>query len=44
MKLLPAFQGIYNSLASIRASTGAYEAIHQDLTDSSEIKPATNNI
>ena len=40
MKLLPAFQGIYNSLASIRASTGAYEAIHQDLTDSSEIKPA----
>jgi HlyD family secretion protein len=39
---LPAFQGIYNSLASIRASTGAYEAIHQDLTDSSEIKPATN--
>ena len=42
MKLLPAFQGIYNSLASIRASTGAYEAIHKDLTDSSEIKPATN--
>ena len=42
MKLLPAFQGIYNSLASIRASTGAYEAIHQDLTDSSEIKPARN--
>ena len=42
MKLLPAFQGIYNSLASIRASTGAYEAIQQDLIDSSEIKPATN--
>jgi len=42
MKLLPAFQGIYNSLASIRASTGAYEAIHQDLTDSSEIKPTRN--
>jgi ABC-type multidrug transport system fused ATPase/permease subunit len=42
MKLLPAFQGIYNSLASIRASTGAYEAIKQDLIDSSQIKPATN--
>ena len=42
MKLLPAFQGIYNSLASIRASTGAYEAIKQDLIDSSEIKTATN--
>ena len=41
MKLLPAFQGIYNSFASIRASTGAYEAIHKDLTDSSEIKPVT---
>jgi ABC-type multidrug transport system fused ATPase/permease subunit len=42
MKLLPAFQGIYNSLASIKASTGAYEAIRQDLIDSSEIKPTIN--
>ena len=42
MKLLPAFQGIYNSLASIKSSTGAYEAIQQDLTNSSEIKPTTN--
>jgi HlyD family secretion protein len=40
--LLPAFQGIYNSLASIKSSTGAYEAIQQDLTNSSEIKPTTN--
>ncbi len=42
VKLLPAFQGIYSALASIRANTGAYEAIQQDLIDSSEIKPATN--
>ncbi len=42
IKLLPAFQGIYSALASIRANTGAYEAIKQDLIDSSEIKSATN--
>ena len=41
IKLLPAFQGIYSGLASIRANTGAYEAIKQDLIDSSEIKSAT---
>ena len=42
IKLLPAFQLIYNSLANIKANTAAYEAIHQDLIDSSEIKPAIN--
>lgn len=44
IKLLPAFQGIYNSLAAIRSSTGAYEAIQKDLTDASasEIKLLTN--
>tara|TARA_B100001175_G_scaffold316900_1_gene332055 strand:- start:252 stop:2063 length:1812 start_codon:yes stop_codon:yes gene_type:complete len=42
IKLLPAFQLIYYSLAAIKSNTAAYEAIHQDLNDSSEIKPAIN--
>tara|TARA_B100001057_G_scaffold192201_1_gene193148 strand:+ start:7752 stop:9563 length:1812 start_codon:yes stop_codon:yes gene_type:complete len=42
IKLMPAFQQIYNSLATIRGNISAYEAIHQDLVNSSEIKPATN--
>tara|TARA_B100001250_G_scaffold412412_1_gene443544 strand:+ start:7206 stop:8930 length:1725 start_codon:yes stop_codon:yes gene_type:complete len=42
IKLLPAFQQIYNSLATIRGNIAGYEAIRQDLIDSSEIKPETN--
>ncbi len=42
IKLMPAFQQIYNSLATIRGNISAYEAIHQDLVNSSEIKPVTN--
>jgi HlyD family secretion protein len=42
IKLLPAFQAIYNSLASIEANTSAYESIHEDLVNSSEIKPVIN--
>lgn len=42
MKLLPAFQQIYNSLATIEGNTGAYESIHQDLIDSSKIKTTAN--
>ena len=42
IKLLPAFQGIYNSLASIEANTPAYESIQKDLINSSEIKSVIN--
>ncbi len=42
IKLLPAFQQIYNSLATIKANTAAYYAIQKDLIDLSEIKLATN--
>jgi len=42
MKLLPAFQAIYNSLAGIEGNTSAFESIRQDLIDTSEIKTATN--
>lgn len=42
MKLLPAFQGIYNSLAGIEGNTSAFESIRQDLIDTSEIRPTTN--
>ena len=42
IKLLPAFQQIYNSLATIKGNIAGYDAIRQDLIDSSEIKPATN--
>lgn len=34
LKLLPAFQGIYQALASIRAGMPAFESIQQDLADS----------
>ena len=42
IKLLPAFQLIYNSFAALKANTSAYEEIRQDLIDSSEIKPSTD--
>ena len=35
IKLLPAFQQIYSSVADIRANIPAFESIHQDLFDSS---------
>lgn len=36
IKLLPAFQQIYSSVADIRANIPAFESIHQDLFDSSK--------
>ena len=36
LKLLPAFQQIYSSVADIRANIPAFESIHQDLFDSSK--------
>ena len=36
IKILPAFQSIYSSIADIRANFAAFESIHQDLVDSSE--------
>jgi HlyD family secretion protein len=44
IKLLPAFQLIYNSFAALKANTSAYEEIRQDLIDSSEIKPTKDKI
>ena len=35
MKLLPAFQQIYNSLANIKGNVAGFESIQQDLIDSS---------
>lgn len=40
MKLLPAFQQIYNSLANIKGNVAAFESIKQDLADSTKFKPA----
>ena len=34
MKLLPAFQQIYNSLANIQGNVAAFESIEEDLNDS----------
>ena len=42
IKLLPAFQQIYNSFATIEGNIGGFEAVHQDLIDSSKIKSVTN--
>ena len=36
VKILPAFQQIYSSIADIRANFAAFESIHKDLVDSSE--------
>jgi HlyD family secretion protein len=36
IKILPAFQQIYSSVADIRANIAAFESIHKDLVDSSE--------
>ena len=36
IKILPAFQQIYSSIADIRANFAAFESIHKDLVDSSE--------
>jgi ATP-binding cassette, subfamily B, bacterial PglK len=36
IKLLPAFQQTYSSIADIRANFSAFESIHKDLVDSSE--------
>jgi ABC-type multidrug transport system fused ATPase/permease subunit len=38
MKLLPAFQQIYNSLANIKGNIAAFESIQKDLTDSISTK------
>jgi HlyD family secretion protein len=40
MKLLPAFQQIYNSLANIKGNVAAFESIQQDLADSTKFKLA----
>ena len=37
MKLLPAFQQIYNSLANIQGNVAAFESIQEDLNDSIQI-------
>jgi HlyD family secretion protein len=42
IKLLPAFQQIYNSFATIEGNIAGFEAVHQDLIDSSKIKSVTN--
>ena len=42
IKLLPSFQQIYNSLATIEGNIAGFEAVHQDLIDSSKIKSMTN--
>ena len=42
IKLLPSFQQIYNSLATIEGNIAGFEAVHQDLIDSSKIKSVTN--
>ena len=41
VKLLPAFQQIYSSTASIKGQGAAFESIRQDLTDSILTKPTT---
>lgn len=38
VKLLPAFQLIYSSIASIKSHTAAFESIQEDLISSSELK------
>jgi len=38
VKLLPAFQNIYASIASIKSHTAAFESIHEDLANSTEAK------
>lgn len=40
-KLLPAFQQIYGSLATLKASIPAFESIQQDLIDSTQIQRTT---
>ena len=42
IKLLPAFQQIYNSFATIEGNIAGFEAVHQDLIDSSKIKSMIN--
>tara|TARA_B100001063_G_scaffold209106_1_gene205913 strand:- start:294 stop:2090 length:1797 start_codon:yes stop_codon:yes gene_type:complete len=43
-KLLPAFQQIYASTATIKGNIAAFESIHQDLTDSSHRKSVKKKI
>ena len=38
VKLLPAFQNIYASIASIKSHSAAFESIHEDLANSTEAK------
>ena len=38
VKLLPAFQNIYASIASIKSNSAAFESIHEDLANSTEAK------
>ena len=43
-KLLPAFQQIYASTATIKGNIAAFESIHHDLTNSSQRKPLKKRI
>ena len=38
VKLLPAFQNIYASVASIKSHSAAFESIHKDLANSTQAK------
>ena len=44
IKLLPAFQQIYNSLANIEANIAAFESIEEDLNDSIKAKLVTKKL
>ena len=43
VKLLPAFQSVYTSIAKIRAHSPAFESIQDDLTHSKSTKLSTSN-